>query len=549
MPILSSVTYKGITTTFTNPVDIAYFANGLPCIQNAPGANSVSIASVSPNTIENSDSSGGMINPSPMSDHGFGSLYNWTGVQTYNPAVNVNLGTFPLLLSEGDVYMTSAPTPLGLPFGESGRVKTIMTWHVYGGALPTDAFAPCPYGDASLRSGPLRTYADLNLALLPKKALMGTTLPDKSTFNANLSGLQFCEQNPFFIASIIGTDNMSCPQYPGHDNSYSLHYAVARNSMAAWLMYNNSDADQKAVLIELVQHGLDFLCYLRLGAFKWPDGGQAIGRLIGTYLAAVLFEDSELKSILATKRADNGYSHPIPDCDQCFIVGPEHVGMFDYLEEDIGCPSFLKNGTPLSLASSTGYGWYGWGGGTLQSYKGRRIPPTNTGTGYRLNCWGPSLGAWAVIRLMDPAAISAIPFLLYGEYHYIVSGSPTGNFIDDLISNHVITLGDLSPIPATFNVSGVPIESGTYLNPGTLISSSTTSIGADRHYIFIPDGDPDANPTASDAEWLTDFEVTESGTLKIILIETGFPIEPVTSLSFIVSALAVPPVNQSITIS
>jgi hypothetical protein len=540
MPTVSSKSYKGITVHFTSPVDVFEWANGEWGIQNAPGTNSVSISNITPNPTTYGYGAGSMKNPMPEGNQGWDARPG-----LYDAALNLSL-SFPILLSAGDSFIPSAPNA-----EEGYEMKTQLCIQVFAGAVAADSFRPSPYGPASSRAGTPRNYSQLNLSLLGTKATT-TLTPETSYMDDRAPGLPFIEwRKEFYGYKFMGTDNMAAGAFPGHLTNYGADYSARTDREMAWLQYNLSNATKKKVLCSLIQQGLDIIEYFKHGGILYPNGGHKVGRKAGAYLAAVLFEDDDLKAEIAKPWDPVNYPNTkrFPEDECTFIIESYHVNdlsMVDagrFISEDVGKPEWRVVGS--TQPKEADFRWPAPGG--VASFNGGRIPGAG-GTGYRLNNWSNLLGTWAAARIMDPSAWGHIPFLLYGMRHYVVSGSPTNTFITQMIANHVVPLGDLSPNPATFKVGAVDLKNGVKLESGTPITIATTSSGASVFYIFIAAGGTDTDPTGASTPVTGAVTVTQSGTLKAVVIDEDFVIEPISSMTFTIvpSGFPCPPANQAV---
>ena len=274
-----SITYRGITWTFSSDRTTGTFVNGEPWV-----IGPVTITNINPNPSQSTNGvqNGSMINPIPGKNHGFDSHPNVDYI-VYEAAKNAAL-SFPFNVQAGDVLVSSIgqntyPTYL----------KTVCALTVLSSPPPSGSFRPSIFGpDRTVKFN----VSQMNWSVLKNYAAVPST-PSKAEISAMVPPLPWFEWAAVWSGnSMQPTDNTA-----DGDKQYGRETAAKFGHVGLWLNTNQPLADKQPIAIQMVQNGIDIYNYVKFGGGFYHDGGHKCGRKLPLVLAAMMLNDSDLKTM------------------------------------------------------------------------------------------------------------------------------------------------------------------------------------------------------------------------------------------------------------
>jgi hypothetical protein len=307
----TSITYYGITWTFSADRPVGTFANGEPWVQGP-----VTITAINPNPSTSTGlvrintswggdhyfvdgiavNHGSMVNPVPGGLNGFDrrlDLSAWNVADadkvSYRPALNAAL-QLPKLLNGGDVLVSSISQ---IPAGSNDVtwLKTVCALTVMASPPPAGSFRPSIFGPAAERADLFNT-SQLNYSVL-KNFNATPGLPPKAAIAGSMPGLPWFEWYKYQN----GNQFQPVDNTADGNNQYGRNIAIKFGTVGLWLNTNQTFADKQAIAIQMVQCGLDIAAYLRNGGGFYHDGGVKMGRKLPLIFAAMMLNDSGLKTL------------------------------------------------------------------------------------------------------------------------------------------------------------------------------------------------------------------------------------------------------------
>jgi hypothetical protein len=540
----TSITYAGITWNFSADRTVGTRANGEPWVQGP-----VTITSISPATsIINTDAltgyvqNGAMKNPIPEAENGFTNGLQLHSIGTginYNSSLNAAL-SLPLALVAGDILVSCITDPDFNVYGGDGE---------YGNGFPIwysmiDVYAALevlaePPSEPGFRSGLFGTsrktfhVSDINWSIFPNlpPVAESPTLAEIQALVPNLCNVEwngYSSTGPF-----IGAQNIATGVSDNGPSTYGRDIAQKWSNVALYLCQEpllGDEAAWEALVIQVIQVGLDAHSYFENGGLMLANGAQKVGRSFPHTLAAHALGDVDMLDAVTNEPS------LLPEKSQTiFVVSLADVGRV------------MNTGDlPRETYTLDHVGLAEWGQSHL-------FAPDNDDSrinaNYRNANWPQMAGTILATRLMG-VDFGWVPSLHYTERFATWSGGYTG-FTGAMWDEYYSTLpalGPLGPEPATYKFSGISLSDGVKLEEDSEIVIATSSESTDLHYIFIPAGDPDDDPTDTDPLVSTAFSVTESGTLKTRAVRAGEVFEPIASITFtvITDGTPAPPINQTV---
>jgi len=272
----NSVSYRGITWTFSSDRPTGTFANGEPWVLGP-----VTITNITPNPSQSTVGvqNGSMINPTPETNFGFDSSPAIYGLQ-YDAAKNVAL-SFPFSLNAGDALVSSRSSGV-----YPNWLKTVCVLTVLNTAAQTGDFRPSIFG--TNRSSRWNV-SQIDWNVLKNYAVTPST-PKRADIELNMPPL------PWFEWSHRWDGERLQPSENTADNNrvYGREIAGKFGFVGMWLNTNQPIADKKEIAIRMIQNGIDIYDYLRLGGGFLCDGGHKCGRKLPLVMAAMMLKDPNL---------------------------------------------------------------------------------------------------------------------------------------------------------------------------------------------------------------------------------------------------------------
>jgi hypothetical protein len=293
----SSATKNKVTWTFDRDYTTGQYANGDPWV-----VGPVTISAISPTPTDTKN--GVMINPVIDGAQGFD---NALRDSTYDAALNKGT-TLPLTVATNSSVISTITAENYTQFGTI-EVFAILT--VVETAPAPGSFRPPAVGAGSRASEWNEAQLDYaRLASLDKSVL--TTVPSMAAVAADFA-------YPWFEMYQGWTGRYLHPSYMG-ETGYGREIAMKSGDAALLLNLNFTNAQKRALLIGLVQVGIDNYGFIQHGGAWYADGGHNCGRLSPLIVAAAVLNDSGMK--LAIK----GSGMKFQEFQQTFTITESDVG-------------------------------------------------------------------------------------------------------------------------------------------------------------------------------------------------------------------------------
>jgi aryl-alcohol dehydrogenase-like predicted oxidoreductase len=132
----------------------------------------------------------------------------------------------------------------------------------------------------------------MDLDLIPSLNPPSNT-PLLSTVERSMQRLQMDHINGFQMRYLHPKENM---------NDYGSDIANQYSTAILRLMMNESNEDKMTLLISTVQAGIDYFGMYESGTSWSADGGHSLGRKLIIDFAAVMLDDSEMKSAVSNPK-------------------------------------------------------------------------------------------------------------------------------------------------------------------------------------------------------------------------------------------------------
>jgi hypothetical protein len=352
----TSVTRHGVTWTFDTDYTVGTYANGdYYVVENTPAAG-VTITAISP--TPSAGRNGTVVNPTRGSTQGFDdrvSAYN-----AYSEALNVG-NDLPLTVSASSSVVSSISTVASQSFEQ---IDTYAVLTVLASAPAANSFRPAPIGGDFTHPW---AKGDLDYTKLADMDQTAITVPSIATSESDFEKVWY-EQDLTWTGRYLHTP------YQGGQEGYGKSMAIMTGTAALQLNLDYSDAAKETLLVRLVQYGIDIHGLVEDGGSWDADGGHNPGRLIPLFIAAMVFNDADMK---ANVNASNGLK--FQEQEQTFYVAQSDIDLTRYTDdgrprtpytsEDIGKPEWGEN--HIQNPSKDGDNWDAYyrdiGGGVLQA--------------------------------------------------------------------------------------------------------------------------------------------------------------------------------------
>lgn len=314
----NSVSHYGITWYFSSDRPTGTFVNGEPWV-----VGPVTITNINPNPTQSVHGvqHGSMINPVPAKTFGFDDHPVISRDIVYEASKNVAL-SFPFNLKVNDV-LVSAYSQYEYPT----FLRTVCALTVLPSAPPEGSFRPSIFGtDRTVKWN----ANQINWSVLKNLATVPST-PSRAVIAAQVPPL------PWFEWSTSWSGNLLQPRDNTADGNkqYGREIAGKFGQVGLWLNTSQPLADKRDIAIQMIQNGIDIYAYVAHGGGFYHDGGHKCGRKLPLVMAAMMLNDSSLKTMAADPNI-------FQEDTQTFFVTQSDVGRAldpgaeTYRQEDVG---------------------------------------------------------------------------------------------------------------------------------------------------------------------------------------------------------------------
>ncbi len=433
----TALSQYGITWTFDHDYSVGQFANGDYWV-----VGPVTIMAITPGvTMSGADTlNGSMVNPVVNGPQGYDSRIKYN---TYSAALDVGTA-LPITLLPGSSLLSSQSI-VAPAVNDDPQLQTIAILTVLASPAPPGSFRPPPVGtDKTL----LWNTSQLDYSRLQSLPLVSST-PALSSVEAEFAR-PWIEQGTTWISRYL---------HPaGNQPAYGreIAHGVAEGMLSLQLNYSN--AQKQALLIRLVQYGLDVYGSARLGGVWAAGGAHDQGRKLPLLLAGMVLGDPAILSY------GNGQKLIFQEDQQTWYVSAS----------DVGRPLYQGDGRPRVpyIAADVGLAEWGEKHAIEPQYDGR-----NWDTYYRTVSGSCTIGHALAARLMGLDQIWNWPALFdYYDRYWALESSDVGpgpNLIQPFVASMWIAYrntppvgGPIGPVDVAPNPGGDPrllIEPARYL--------------------------------------------------------------------------------------
>jgi len=312
----------GVTWTITGTPTNGTYANGDPWV-----VGPISITAISP--TPSAGRNGTVVNPSRGSTQGFDDRVQ----ETYSPySETLNVGNdLPLAVSASSSVVSSISTVATVSFEQ---IDTYAILTVLSGSPATNSFRPAYIGGDYTHPW---AKGDLDYTKLADMDSTLISVPAIATSEADFDKVWY-EQSLSWTGRYLHTD------YMGGGNGYGRNMAIDTGTAALQLNLDYSDAEKETLLISLVQYGIDIHGIIQDGGAWNADGGHNPGRLAPLFIAAMTFNDADMKANL-----DASTSKKFQEYQQTFYVAQSDIDLThsgvkppytDYTQNELGMPEW-----------------------------------------------------------------------------------------------------------------------------------------------------------------------------------------------------------------
>ncbi|MEO5715665.1 MAG: chitobiase/beta-hexosaminidase C-terminal domain-containing protein [Luteolibacter sp.] len=478
-----SIAYRGITWTFSTDRTTGTFVNGEPWV-----IGPVTITNISPNPTQSTNGvqNGSMINPIPAKNQGLDSHPYITSDIVYEAAKNVAL-SFPFNVQAGDVLVSSIgqntyPTYL----------KTVCALTVLNSAPPSGSFRPSIFGtDHTVKYN----VSQMNWSVLKNYAAVSST-PSKAEITAMVPPLPWFEWAGIWSGnSMQPTDNTA-----DGDKQYGRETAAKFGHVGLWLNTNQPLADKQPIAIQMVQNGIDIYNYVKFGGGFYHDGGHKCGRKLPLVVAAMMLNDSDLKTMAANPDI-------FQEDTQTFYVTQSDIGRVVNLDY----PGYV---TAPYIQSDVGVAEWGIRHRWEPFYDNR-----TWNTGYRHVVSPGMMGPWLAAYLMGAQTVWNHPAAFgFMERYHALSGDGGITVSQQNFNRQMYAAYKSGTVTPSVQYTANPIitpASGYFDTTQTVTITCSTPSSTIRYTVN------GATPGASDPVYSGPFSVSTTKTVKAIAYATG----------------------------
>ena len=356
-----SITYYGVTWTFSEDRPTGAFVNGEPWVQGP-----VSLVSVTPNnntdwagnpTSTPQKDSGSMLVTVPNIRQGYAtsqeSVFGYANTKVYERERDLSLNeNLPATIVNGSVLLSSVGQQRNPANNIHSTTNEICILTVLETAPPAGSFRPGIFSNVPRTV--VHNESQINYSILKNLSPVAGT-PSSTQIEKYLPALPWFEFDDSWVQSGYGPANNfgtyqasdgeynpSGIKYPSDASVYGREISYKWGIVALWLNTANTNAVKRKAYIQTIQCGIDIMSYVEHGGIFLSGGGHKGGRKIPALIAALALNDAALLARVAdpTKFYE----------DRCtFIVDQDKVGWFGnmdngqptpiearYIQEDVG---------------------------------------------------------------------------------------------------------------------------------------------------------------------------------------------------------------------
>jgi hypothetical protein len=284
----TSVSQNGITWYFQGDKTVGQFVNGEWWVIGP--VTITSITPVDPNPGDATDIHGSMVNPTKDQQ----GLDSRSKGDRYVEALNI-ARRLPYTLQPG----TSLMSGVSHTSFDDGYLSKVAVLTVLASAPPAGSFRPPWYGPHK----PIFNKSALDYSVLRKLAPTANAPTPASLTNGDMKHVLI----DLFTGGASANSEFKANTLTQH---YGREISKATTKAALALQLNYTDAQKEALLIEVVQRGIDLYGSLLGGYTFTPDGGHNHGRKLAMYIAAKTLGHADMLA-----RCD-ATAHPVFQEDQ-----------------------------------------------------------------------------------------------------------------------------------------------------------------------------------------------------------------------------------------
>lgn len=318
-----SISYNGITWTFSEDCPTGTFANGEPWVLGP-----VTITKIDPPSIVTNErlprltdgegphvQNGSMVNPVPNGNHGFTTMNDWNLApeKRYKESLNV-ARALPKTLVSGDVLVSSKTWNDHFIYN---YIEVVTALTVLSNTPPPNSFRPGPYGkDRTVEW----STNNINWSLLPNLPKV-TESPSLASIRELLPALPWWEWSSEYSGGgiIPGRNIFTGYDQNGSISNYGREIAAKWSKIGCYLVLDSPKVDRDPLVIQTIQCGIDIHSYVINGGGFEADGGHKCGRKFPVVFAAILLNDSKLLEFARNQTI-------FQEDQQTFIVQSSDVG-------------------------------------------------------------------------------------------------------------------------------------------------------------------------------------------------------------------------------
>lgn len=470
----TSVSQNGVTWFFQGDKTVGQFVNGEWWVIGP--VTITSITPVDPNPGDATDIHGSMINPTKdqqgLDSRSKGDRY----VETLNIARRL-----PYTLQPGMSLMSGVSHTAF----DDGYLSKVAVLTVLASAPPAGSFRPPYYGPHK----PIFNKSSLDYSVLRKLAPTANAPTPASLTNGDMKHVLI----DLFTGGASANSEFKANTLTQH---YGREISKATTRAALALQLNYTDAQKEALLIEVVQRGIDLYGSLLGGYTFTPDGGHNHGRKLAMYIAAKTLGHADMLA-----RCD-ATAHPVFQEDQqhAFVTSAwtnhpaSNIGMPEWAAQ-----AFQRLDRPEPDWEATGYRF-------INGQANVGLVLTVTLMGGRAEWNHEALFRYIIERYWPVestgskrgiGSVNGIPRFTYEMWNAYFSGS--------------------APPPPTGRVALPTVQpsGGIYLAP-TSVSISCSTPGSTIYY--TTNG---STPTTSSTVYSAPFTVSSTTTVKAMATASG----------------------------
>jgi len=470
----TSVSQNGITWYFEGDKTVGQFVNGEWWVIGP--VTITSITPVDPNPGDATDIHGSMINPTKDQQ----GLDSRSKGDRYVESLNI-ARRLPYTLQPGMSLMSGVSH---LAF-DDGYLSKVAVLTVLASAPPAGSFRPPWYGPHK----PLFNKSSLDYSVLRKLAPTPNAPTPASLTNGDMKHVLI----DLFTGGASANSEFKANTLTEH---YGREISKATTRAALALQLNYTDAQKEALLIEVVQRGIDLYGSLLGGYTFTPDGGHNHGRKLAMYIAAKTLGHADMLARC------NATTHPVfqEDLQHAFVTS----AWTNHPASNIGMPE--------------------WAAQAFQRLD--RPNPDWESTGYRFINGQANVGLVLTVTLMGGRAEwnheALFRYIIERYWPRESAGSRRGigsvngipRFTHEMWTAY---FSGSAPPPQTGRVALPTVQpsGGNYLAP-TSVALSCTTAGATIHY--TTDG---STPTTSSPVYSTPLTVSSTTTVRAMAVAAG----------------------------